>query len=390
MKDKLNLIYEYFDNNRESILKLYEEIVNLEGWYKEPENVNIVAERLKTEFEKEGLKCKLVDVGPNGKTLVGTLNEEINAKPVIFSGHMDTVFPKGTFGDDPFKIVDGKAYGPGVLDMKGGIIISLYVIKALNSIGYNERPIKIIYSGDEEACHAGSTGAEVFLEEGKGGVCAFNMETGLINNDLCIGRKGRIEVSMQVEGVEAHSGNDFLKGRNAIEEAAYKILDFRNMTDLEIGTTVNVGKVQGGTMSNAVPKDCSVQIDIRFEKADQMDKIKEQIEEICGKTYIDGTTTTYEILSVMAAYETNEDIIEFYNFVKETSEEFGFGEINSRKLGGSSDASYIALAGTPVICSFGIRGEWNHTVREYAVVESLFERSKLIATVIMNLDNFKG
>lgn len=389
MKDKLNQIYQYIDSNRESILELYGEIVNLESWYKEPENVNIVAERLKTEFEKEGLVCKLIDVEPNGKTLVGILGEDRGGKPVVFSGHMDTVFPEGTFGKKPFKIVDEKAYGPGVLDMKGGIIISLYVIKALNSIGYNERPIKIIYSGDEEACHGGSRGAEIFLEEAKGGICAFNMETGLIDNNLCIGRKGRIELHVTVEGVEAHSGNDFLSGRNAIGEIAHKILDFHNMTDLEVGTTVSVGKIQGGTMANAVPKECKIQVDIRFEKAKEMDKIKQKIKEICEKTYIDGTTTTYELASVMAAYETTEDVMRFYNYVKDTAEKFGFGEIKARRLGGSSDASYITIAGTPALCSFGIRGEWNHTEREYALVESLFERSKLISTVIMNLSKFE-
>ncbi len=80
---------------------------------------------------------------------------------------MDTVFETGTFGENPFKIIEGKAYGPGVLDMKGGIIISLYVIKALNKIGYKERPIKIVFSGDEEIGHKDSTGADVILREAK-------------------------------------------------------------------------------------------------------------------------------------------------------------------------------------------------------------------------------
>ncbi len=99
---------------------------------------------------------------------------------------MDTVFPTGTLGDKPFRIEDDNAYGPGVLDMKGGIIIFLYVIKALNRINYKERPIKIIYSGDEEIGHKNSKGAEIILNEARGGICAFNMETGLVDNHLCL------------------------------------------------------------------------------------------------------------------------------------------------------------------------------------------------------------
>ncbi len=99
------------------------------------------------------------------------------------------MFAKGTFGANPFRIEDGKAYGPGALDMKGGIVISLYVIKALESIGFNEHPIKVIYVSDEEIGHRNSSGSDLYLKEGEGGICAFNMETGLVDGRLC-GKKG--------------------------------------------------------------------------------------------------------------------------------------------------------------------------------------------------------
>ncbi|MGO0862688.1 M20/M25/M40 family metallo-hydrolase, partial [Clostridioides difficile] len=161
----------------EEIISLWKEIVNIESYTNCKESVNKVAEKLKCEFEKEGLDCDLIDVGNNGSTLVGTLGSNRNEKPIIFSGHMDTVFEIGTFGENPFKIMEGRAYGPGVLDMKGGIVISLYVIKALNKIGYKDRPIKIVFSGDEEIGHKDSKGGDLILKEAKGGLCAFNMET---------------------------------------------------------------------------------------------------------------------------------------------------------------------------------------------------------------------
>ena len=131
MEKQLNHIYQYVDEKKDEMVALWKDMVNLESGTREKEKVDRLAERLKVEFEKAGLNCRLVDVGPqNGKTLVGVLGAERSGKPVIFSGHMDTVFSTGTFGDNPFRIEDGKAFGPGVLDMKGGIIIALYVIKA--------------------------------------------------------------------------------------------------------------------------------------------------------------------------------------------------------------------------------------------------------------------
>jgi glutamate carboxypeptidase len=386
----LNQIYDYIDSKKDEMISLWREIVNLESYAREKDKVDVLAERLKIEFEKEGFNCKLVDVGPNnGKTLIGILGEKRNSKPIIFSGHMDTVFPTGTFGDNPFKIDNGKAYGPGVLDMKGGIIISLYVIKALNSIGYDERPIKIIFSGDEEIGHLNSTGAEVIMEEARGGICAFNMETGLIDNSICIGRKGRMECHVTVNGVGAHAGNDFTSGRNAIEEMAYKIIELQKLTDLESGTTVSVGTIKGGTVSNAIPDQCKIAVDIRFENMSEMEKIKKKIEEICSVTYVDGTSTKWEIVNSMAAFETTDEVMKFYEFVNEISQKYGFGTMEGKRLGGSSDAAYIGMAKTPVLCSFGAKGQWNHTDKEYALVDSLFERAKLISTVILNLKNFE-
>ncbi|MGX9755588.1 M20 family metallopeptidase [Clostridioides difficile] len=386
MSTYLNEISKFVDENREEIISLWKEIVNIESYTNCKESVNKVAEKLKCEFEKEGLDCDLIDVGNNGSTLVGTLGSNRNEKPIIFSGHMDTVFEIGTFGENPFKIMEGRAYGPGVLDMKGGIVISLYVIKALNKIGYKDRPIKIVFSGDEEIGHKDSKGGDLILKEAKGGLCAFNMETGLVDNSLCVGRKGRIGCNIHVKGVETHAGNDFEGGRNAIEEMANKILQIQKLTNLEVGTTASVSIIKGGRVSNSIPEDCSIEVDLRFEKVEEMENVKKRIQEICGDTYIEGTSTHVDFVSEMMPFETTEDVMKFHKFVNTVSKENGFGEINAKRLGGSSDASYLTIANVPTICSFGVKGEWNHTSREYALVDSMFERVKLISTIVLNLD----
>lgn len=390
MNKHLKEINEFIDSRREEIIDLWREIVNLESYTGDKQSVNVVANRLKLELEKDGFDAELVDVGKNnGDTLVATLGNDRGNEPVIFSGHMDTVFENGTFGENPFRIEDGKAYGPGVLDMKGGIVIAIYAIKALNHIGYKERPLKVIISGDEEQIHEGSTGAEVLSDAAKGGFCAFNMETGLVDNCLCIGRKGRIGCEVTVEGVETHAGNDFAGGRNAIEEMAHKILELQKLTNLDEGRTVSVSVIKGGRIPNAIPKDCKIEIDIRFGKVGDMESIKQKINDICAKTYVEGTKTKVNYIAEMMAFETNENVLKFYDFVSQVCDENGFGEYGSRPLGGSSDASYLTISKVPTLCSFGVRGEWNHTEREYAIVESVFERAKVLSTIVLNLDKFK-
>ena len=254
MRECIEKISNFIDEHKEEMIDFWRNIVNLESSAREKANVDILAEYLKSEFEKEGLECRLVEVGPdNGKSLIGVLGNGINKEPVIFSGHIDTVFSKGSFGDKPFRIEGGKAYGPGVLDMKGGVVITLFIIKALRNIGYKERPIKIVLLADEEKGHQNASTPELLMTETKGGLCAFNMETGLIDNSLCVGRKGGGVCYVTVKGKEAHAGNDYLIGRNAIEEAANKIIDIQKLTDLNQDTTVSVTIVKGGSVQNSIP-----------------------------------------------------------------------------------------------------------------------------------------
>ncbi|MEG0378933.1 MAG: M20 family metallopeptidase [Eubacterium sp.] len=390
MENYLDTINTYIDENKKIMVELWKDLVTMESYSKEYDRVNALAEKLKLEFEKVGLECELIDSKGNAKTLVGTIGRERKGKPVLLCGHMDTVFPFGSFGETPFRIEDGKAFGPGVLDMKGGLVIALYVIKALNQIGYNERPLKIVFSGDEEIGHTNSNGADIILKQTQGGLCAFNLETGLPDNALCIGRKGNIDCHVNVTGMGAHVGNKFLDGKNAIEEMSYKVIELQKLTNLEEGIIVSVDIIKGGTVSNAIPATCQIEIDARFDRNDQINGIKQRILDICSKTFIEGTKTSVDFVNTIAPFETTEEVMNFYSFVNESAQKNHFEPMGYKRLGGNSDASYLGMSGTPVLCSFGVIGEWNHTKKEYAIVDSLFERSNLIASIILNLNEYKN
>ena len=183
-----------------------------------------------------------------GNALVGTLGADRPGKPILFSGHMDTALASELYAEQPFRIEAGKAYGPGVVDMKGGLIIALYVAKVLNAVGYDERPLKILFVPDEEGSHQFTNVADYLTEEAAGCFFAFNMETGLMDNSLTVGRKGGIGIDVEVTGKAAHAGQAFFEGVNAIEEMAHKIVAFQALTDAEKGTTVNTGVIKGGTV----------------------------------------------------------------------------------------------------------------------------------------------
>ena len=172
----------YIDDHKEEIIAMWRDLVNLESHYDEKENVEKARDFVQKAFEAEGFECHVQEIEEaRAGVLIGTLGADCPGKPILFIGHIDTVHHQGAFGkSDPFEIRVGKAYGPGVLDMLGGVILALYVVKALNSIGYDACPLKIVFACEEESDHANYNCDEIFVDECNGGLCAFCLETGHI------------------------------------------------------------------------------------------------------------------------------------------------------------------------------------------------------------------
>lgn len=391
MQKDIHLVSAYLEAHEEEMIDFWEKLVNMEGRFDESVRLIKVAEMLKAVFEGEGFICDLFDAGAEiGQTLVGTLGSERTGKPILFSGHYDTVFKSGLFGNSPFRIEAGRAYGPGVLDMKGGIVVTLYVIKALNHIGFDRVPLKIVFVGDEENAHLFSTTKDILNEQTKKCLFAFNMETGRDDNKLCVGRKGNCEYIVTTHGVSSHPGNHFELGINAIEEMAHKIIDFQRLTADLNRYTVSVGTVKGGTVSNVIPDSCTIKIDVRFDTLKDCRHIEERINEICNRVYVKGTTTDVSCSLQMLPYETTDDVIALYDHVARTAIQYGLPAPGQAKMGGASDAAYITIAGTPVLCACGVRGSGSHTKEEFGEVKSLIERALLISMAIIHHEDFNA
>ncbi len=388
-QEMLAPVYTYIDGHRDEIIAMWKDFVDTRSDATVKEKADAMAHKLAAELEAIGCQVTLTDVGGrNGLALEAVLGAGRPGKPVLFSGHYDVVPLKGEL---PFYIdEEGKAHGLGVLDMKGGVVLSIWVAKALEAAGYRERPLRFLYVGDEENGHQWGRTKEFLVERGGGAVCAFNLETGLVNNAICTGRKGTGQAEITVQGVAAHSGNNFTEGRSAITELAAKIPDIEALTDLAANTTVAVTTIQGGTVTNSIPPVCSCIVDLRFGSLAERQRVLDALEKICARQTVPDTATRLELREFMAPFDASGGVQELADFVAETSREYGFGEMGNVFLGGGSDAGFIQRAGTPVLCSMGVRGQFNHSDREYALVDSMFQRAKLLAAVILRLADYEN
>ena len=379
---------EFVDKNKHEMLLFWESLVNMQAGSFEVEKVNRVIDFLKKHFEVEGIDCHLVDTKGSANMLIAELNKDVDKAPILLTGHCDTVFPSGSYPQDPFHIKDGFAYGPGVVDMKNGIAQIFYLMVALKHFGYTERPVKVIIVGDEENSHGPGITDELLMQEGKGALCCFNMESGRMDNCLTVGRKGGMDCHITVHGVAAHAGNDYLKGRNAIIEMSHKLPLLQDLTIYDEGLTLSVDVIRGGMVSNAVPDKCYAELDVRYKKLEHMEYIKQRILEVCSKTYIDGTTTEVEFVNPMPSFEESEANHKLLDYINSVATKYGYPAATPIYVGGMSDAAYFASVGVPTICSMGGQGAGAHTKEEYASVESFFRRWIIALACIMEIEDY--
>jgi glutamate carboxypeptidase len=362
----------------DKMVKFLETLVNIDSGNDCPEGVakvaHIVGDKLREmQFDVEYLEY------PGVCTHLLAHKKGNGDKEVMIIGHMDTLFPVGTAVARPFTIRDDKAYGPGVLDMKGGITIALFALEALYESGWNDKNVTILFAGDEEFAHPKTNAPELFEQHARGKDAVFNMETASAGRAVLVGRKGNIHPELIVKGISAHAGADLDKGASAIVELAHKIIAVNNLTDFSRGLTFNCGVIKGGTVANAVADYASVVIDMRYLTVADGEYGIESLRKIAAQSVIPGTTT--EVANLRERFtpmEVTEGNLKLYEIVKEQGRKLGL-DIEKKVGGGASDAGWTVRAGAPSICSMGALGALNHSEREYIVLAGLVERAKLLA-----------
>lgn len=386
MEARDEAICAYIEAHRKDMSALWGKLVNTESGPAQKAGVDAVNQILSQELSDMGFTTRSVSMKQVGNLLSALWDTGSGEAPVALIGHMDTVFKPDAAMSNPFHIDEaGNAHGPGCLDMKGGIVVALYAIKALQASGYRGRPIKIVLAGDEETLHQHSNTRQVMADVLAGCCAAFNFETGYSDDGLVVGRKGGSIVVFDIEGVAAHSGIAPEKGRSAIEEAAHKILAIQALNDIPRGKLINCGLISGGIGENTVPDSCSIRCGLRFPSLSVKEELMADCAAIAETVFVPDTHTTLRVEMVMDPMERTAGVQKLYELVETTARDIGYGPVHPFEVGGVSDSSVAVVAGVPTVCAMWVKGEFNHTEREYAIAESLFSRAVLAASAIARL-----
>lgn len=365
--------------------QLLKDIVCLESYTPDKDDVDAVGNHLRLFAEKQGFHVKTVPFEKAGNGLLITWNEDAPLPPISFTGHMDTVFPKGTFEYPLFREADGKYYGPGVADMKGGLVIGLLAMCALKDAGFRDRPIRFILIGDEELSESlsGEAGKSFIRDSVKGCAASITLE-GHEPGFVTVGRKGSIRYKVYIKGRATHAGAKYAEGISAIKEAAHKILAIEEPSD-QAQITYNCGIITGGTAPNTVPGEAMFTLYNRYWQMSQRQIIRDHVEGIIAKSFIPGTSATFDIVGERLPMDATEGNYALAAHIDAVSQKYGFGPIAPKMKSSGSDASYTTMAGIPSVCSMGPRGGRGHSTEEYMIAASLGEQAKLLAAVVADL-----
>ena len=386
--DTRDKAYQWIDEHKDEMVSLWKEMVTIDSGIGVRDGGMAMGNLCAGILEELGFSIRRVSYEKCGDTIIGERGDM--TKPfTILMGHMDTVFFKGEPEKRPFTIKDGKAYGPGVLDMKGGVTILLSTLKALHEAGFEDFPCKVILDADEEPAHVFSNAPEVIQKEAEGAKCAFNFETGFTDHSLVVQRKGCWRFFIETFGRGCHEGNEKENGRSAILEMAHKIIEIEKLTDYSKQYNVNVGTIEGGTVANAAPAYCKVECDFRYTHPEDLPVLRRKVDEVCSRQYVPDTITKVSDSVGFATMTRLPGNLELLKIAQEVAEESGFPKPEARLCGGGSDAAYTTAMGVPTLCAVGVEGARNHTVEEWADVDSLFRRAKQMAGILLKVNGSK-
>ena len=374
-------LLDWLAGQRGAMLSLLEDIVNIDGGSYDKAGVDAVGVRLRKFLEEQGIACETIANETFGDALRATVGGPSNSA-IMLLGHRDTVFPKGEPTRRPFKVENGKAYGPGVADMKAGLVMNAFVLAAFKRFGGAPSPLVGLFTSDEEI---GSPACRPIIEaEARRARAVFNSEPGRPSGNVVSGRKGGVFMKLEISGKAAHSGGNYAEGISAIEELARKTIALHAITDLTKGTTVNVGLVSGGQTVNTVAPWAACEIDLRYVTPPDREDAMAKIARIVETANVPGTSATLAIageFKPLVEGPENKRLFEHYAACAMDLDIKVAGEFT----GGCADSGFTSGVGTPTVCAVGPIGGKAHTPDEFLMVDSMVPRAQTLALAVARL-----
>ncbi len=376
-------------SQKQAMIEALRQMVDTDGGSYDKAGVDAVGAQIARFLEGQGIPVQTLPQSRFGDCLRATVDAEGGAamgnqrKNIVLMGHRDTVFPKGEPQRRPFTIQGDRAYGPGVADMKAGLVMNMFVLAAFKKFGGAPGPLVGLFTGDEEI--GSPEGRPVIEAEARGARVVFNSEPGRPDNGVVTGRKGGVFMVFDIEGKAAHSGGNFEQGISAIGELAHKITAIHALTDLQRGITLNVGLVSGGQSVNTVAPYAQGQIDLRYVEPADRDEVMGRINEIIAKSFIPGTRASLTIRGEFLPLTQDDASARVFAAYRAAAKETGFDPAGNFS-GGCADSGFTAAMGAPTLCAVGPVGGKAHSPEEYLELDSIVPRAQALARAILRLD----
>ncbi|MGZ6339571.1 MAG: M20 family metallopeptidase [Candidatus Limnocylindrales bacterium] len=323
-----------------------------------------------------------------GDTLVATFEGRVGGGRSLVIGHTDTVFPLGTAAERPFRIEDGQARGPGVSDMKGGLLAGLYAIRALRTLAeaagdeaaWPFERLVFVANPDEEIGSPVST--PVIREQATDVDACFVLEAARANGDIVSSRKGILDARLTIHGRAAHAGVEPHKGRNAIVEAAHQALALTDLNGRWPGVTANVGVVGGGTRPNVVPERAILEVDLRAVSRPELEAAEAELRRLAASPTVPDVRIEFEEMSRWWPMERLESSERLVAHARALADRLAFAT-DDTATGGASDANTTAGMGIPSLDGLGPIGGDDHSTSEWLAVDSIVPRTTLFAALLL-------
>ncbi|SHO56972.1 M20 family metallopeptidase [Vibrio quintilis] len=362
--------------------QLLEVLVNIDSFSHDPADVREVRDRLADVLAQAGIEVQRLDEQDTCALLAQVGSQ--TGQTFFLTGHMDTVFSKGTVAERPYREADGKAYGPGVADMKAGLVINACLMMAFHRL-HQQHPLpftlKMMATGDEEI---GSPNGQHLIRRYLAGADAvFNAEPGRVSGNVVSARKGGGSYRIDVTGRAANAGVNHADGASAIEALARITQSVHRLTDYQAGITTNVGLISGGTTPNTVAQQASAMLDVRFNTREQGEQLAETLHACVEQHGVPGVLASLTKIAGFLPFEArmSERLLDLY---RTQARQVGV-EVDGEFTGGCSDAGWTASMGIATLCGTGPVGGHAHTEREYCDLSTLVERAVIVGRCLITL-----
>lgn len=377
----INRILRFLERSEGEMFSLLKELVLIQSGSYHKAGVDAVVEVIRDVVIREGLSARVVEQEKLGNHLIVTTRaSEEGKKGLLIVGHTDTVFPE----DTPFRWYredDENVYGPGVIDMKGGLVVGIFALKALREAGVLEEiPIRFVFNSDEEI--GSPTSRDLIRQMADESYCGFVLECGALDGGIVTGRKGKIGLTLTTRGSAGHAAQAGRDKSSAVLCLSHKVIMLEAMNDPDQGVSVNVGTIKGGIGANTVAEEASAGVDIRYLQPPQRGEILSKVDSVVKASKVPGGSGTMEITSERPPMPVTERNRELFKLLRAQARRIGI-PVKEELRSGVSDANIIAERGIPVLDGLGPVGGRDHSDKEYMVKKSLLPRTQLFALTLI-------